>query len=66
MITRPLIIVYLDRVQIPPRNLEDVAIFNSIDMTLPELSFKIVDMDGLYLSQMDLYIGVLHYLMQRI
>ena len=57
MITRPLIIVYLDRVQIPPRNLEDVAIFNSIDMTLPELSFKIVDMDGLYLSQMDLYIG---------
>lgn len=57
MITRPLIIVYLDRVQIPPRNLEDVSIFNSIDMTLPELSFKIVDMDGLYLSQMDLYIG---------
>ena len=57
MLTRPLIIVYLDRVQIPARNLEDVAIFNSIDMTLPELSFKIIDMDGLYLSQLDLYIG---------
>ena len=57
MITRPLISVYLDRVRISPRNIEDVAIFNSIDMTLPELTFKIADLDGTFLSQLDIYVG---------
>lgn len=57
MITRPLIIVYLDRVEIDQRHLEDVTIFNSIDMTLPELTFKINDTDGDYLSKLNVYEG---------
>lgn len=57
MLTRPLLIPYIDRVQINPRNLHEISMFNSIDMTLPELTFKISDVDGTYLSQLDLYIG---------
>ena len=57
MINKPVMIVSINRNVLSPRNVEDVSIYNSIDMALPEMAFKIMDMDGTLLSQLEIYIG---------
>ena len=57
MINRPVMMVSINRNILSPGNVEDVSVYNSIDMTLPEMVFKIMDLDGSLLSGLDIYIG---------
>ena len=54
----PLVLIQIDGGPILDYNkVRDISIYSSIDSTLPELTFKINDSDGRFISTMQLYLG---------
>lgn len=59
MFVKPFFILSVDHVSITSNSIREVSIYNSIDMTLPELTFKINDNLGNFASKLNLYIGAI-------
>ena len=60
MFLDPLVLIQIDGGPILDYNkVTDISIYSAIDSTLPELTFKINDSDGRFISTMQLYIGQL-------
>ena len=62
----PLVLIQIDGGPILDYNkVRDISIYSSIDSTLPELTFKINDSDGRFISTMQLYLGQIVNVMVR-
>ena len=66
MFRDPLVLIQIDGGPILDYDkIRDVSIYSSIDSTLPELTFKINDSDGRFISTMQLYLGQIVNVMIR-
>lgn len=62
----PLVLIQIDGGPILDYSkVRDISIYSSIDSTLPELTFKINDSDGRFISTMQLYLGQIVNVMVR-
>lgn len=62
----PLVLIQIDGGPILDyHKVRDISIYSSIDSTLPELTFKINDSDGRFISTMQLYLGQIVNVMVR-
>ena len=57
MIQKPLLGISIDGSMVSFKDLKEVSLYSSIDMTLPELIFKIEDQGGYHNAYFDIYIG---------
>ena len=54
---KPVFVLDIDGLTLTPKDLHEVSIYFSLDRTLPELTFKILDSNGTQISSLYLYIG---------
>ena len=59
MITKPMLMLSIDNVFMSVKDLKEVSLYSSIDMTLPELTFKIEDNGGTHAALMEIYVGAI-------
>lgn len=57
MFIRPEFCLEIDGAVINTDRIKDISLYNSIDSTLPELTFKISDEQGDFINELNLYVG---------